>query len=150
MTQDELDIRLRRTMRAQVDDLEDLDYTDAIDDAELELGWSLPQTDSFRIDWLRKRATRNLIHFLSIGSARKFRAEGYHLHQKYKHYSSLVVSMDKEFEKAIEDNPHQFAGVDAYKLFGQKIDAGFRTNELGEDITYDSDNIVQITPTENG
>ena len=136
MTKIELRERLVRTMRAQDSDLEGLDYEDAIADAESELGWSLPQTAAFRVYWLRERATRHLLHFLCIGSARKFRAEGYHLHQRYKHYTSLVESMDKLLDKAIADNPHEFAGVD--------------TNKLGEDTTYQSDNVVIITPTETG
>lgn len=150
MTSAEMVERLSRTMRAQDNDLVDADYTDAIGDAEKELGWAFPQTSDFRVYWLRERATRHILHFLCIGSARKFRAEGYHLHQRYKHYAGLVEKADKEFEKAVNDNPQEFAGVDAYKLFGQKIDAGFRTNELGEDTTYESDNVVQISPTENG
>ena len=150
MTQNELITRLRRSMRAQVNDLEDDDYTDAIDDAEQELGWTLPQTSAFRLKWLRLRSIRHLLYFLQSGSARKFRFEGAHLHHRFKHYSDMLKTMDEQFETAVEEESHLFEGVDAYKLFGTKIDAGFSSNKAGEDTTYDADNSVIFEPTENG
>ena len=150
MTQSELITRLRRSMRAQVNDLEDDDYTDAVDDAEQELGWTLPQTDGFRLKWLRLRSIRHLFYFLQTGSARKFRFEGAHLHHRFKHYNSMIDTMDKEFVTAYEEDSHLFEGVDAYKLFGTKIDAGFSSNKAGEDTTYDTSNQVIFEPTENG
>ena len=148
MTQSELKTRLERHFREQVNDLVDDDYTDAIDDAEVELGWSLPQTDTFRLYWLRLRSTRHLLFFLQSGSARKFRFEGAHLHHRFKHYTTMIEQMDKEFLDSIEENPHLFEGVDAFKMFGSKIDAGFKSNELGEDTTYSDDNEVIVEPNE--
>ena len=149
MTQNELIVRLQRAMRVQVNDLEADDYVDAIDDAEQELGWTLPQTDSFKLKWIRTRAVRHLLYLLQTGAARKFRFEGAHLHHRFKHYSTMIDIMDKEFATAVEEQAHLFEGVDAYKLFGSKIDAGFSSNELGEDTTYDTDNVVIVTPNEN-
>ena len=61
----------------------------------------------------------------------------------------MIDDMDKVYVEAVEESPHLFEGVDAYKMFGSKIDAGFSSNELGEDTTYEDDNAVIVTPTEN-
>ena len=150
MTKNELVLRLQRSFRVQVNDLVDDDYLDAIGDAETDLGWTLPLTDTFKLKWLRLRATRHILFFLQSGSARKFRFEGAHLHHRFKHYSTMIENMDKEFEKEIEEKPHLFEDVDVHKLFGTKIDAGFSYNEAGEDTTYEADNSVVFEPTENG
>ena len=150
MTRNEMMLRLLRAMRTQVNDLVDDDYEDALADAEQELGWTLPQTDAFKLKWLRTRAVRHLLFFLQTGSARKFRFEGAHLHHRFKHYSAMIETMDKEYETAVEENPHLFEDVAAYKLFGSRVDAGFSSNELGEDTTYDDDNAVIVEPTANG
>ena len=147
MTKEELVVRLQRGMRSQANDLDYEDYIDSIEDAEQDLGWSFPQTEGFRLKWLRLRSIRHLLYFLQTGAARKFRFEGAHLHQRFAHYSKLVEQMDKEFAVAVEENSHLFAGVDAHKMFGYKIDAGFSSNELGQDTTYYNDNEVIIEPT---
>ena len=150
MTQSELIVFLQRRMRQQVNDLVADDYTDAIDEAEQELGWTLPQTDGFKLRWLKSRSVRHLLYFLQTGSARKFRFEGAHLHHRFKHYSDMLETIDKEFAKAYEEDSHLFEGVDAYRLFGTKVDAGFSSNKAGEDTTYDTSNQVIFEPTENG
>lgn len=149
MTQNDLIVRLQRSFRAQVNDLEHDDYYDAIEDAEQDLGWTLPQTDGFKLKWLTKRSIRHLLFLLQTGSARKFRFEGAHLHHRFKHYSTMIESMDKEYEKAVEENPHLFEDVDAFRMFGYKADAGFSSNELGEDTTYYDDNEIIIEPNSN-
>ncbi len=146
MTKNELVVRLQRSFRAQTNDLVSDDFLDAISDAESDLGWTLPQTDSFKLKWLRLRSTRHLLFFLQSGSARKFRFEGAHLHHRFKHYTTMIETMDKEFEKEYDEKPHLFEGVDAYVMFGSKIDAGFSSNELGEDTTYTDDNEVIVEP----
>jgi len=58
--------------------------------------------------------------------------------------------MDEAFEKVMEEEPHEFAGVSAYELFGTKIDAGFQSQpQTGVDTTYSDDNEIIITPNED-
>lgn len=147
MTSAELLTRLQTDFSAQSGEIVVANYSDSIADAERETGWALPQTANFRVDWLIKRSTRHLLYKLAIQSARKFRAEGYHLDQRFTHYTKLLDGMDKEFQQAIEENPAEFADVDTYKMFGYKIDAGFSTNDYGQDTTYTDNNEVVVTPS---
>jgi hypothetical protein len=106
-----------------------------------------------RIELLRKRATRHILYVLVLGAARKFRAEGFHLDQRFKHYSQLVKDLDAEYEKFIDDHPEEFTlssvSDEATKLFGSLIDAGFSSDNLGRDTTYTDDNEVIVTPNES-
>jgi hypothetical protein len=57
--------------------------------------------------------------------------------------------MDNEFAQAVEANAHEFAGVDAFQLFGQKIDAGFSYDITGKETTYSTDNKVILSPDDS-
>jgi len=99
-----------------------------------------------RYIWLKNRAKRHLFFYLASESARKFRVKQFSLDQRFKHYMQIIKKMDEEFLTAQEDRPEEFAGVDPSALFGHKIDAGFAYDELGRDITYDSDQDVLLNP----
>lgn len=129
--------------------LEADDYTTAVDDAEEELGWTLPQTISKRLVWLKQRTLRNLFFSLASESAYKFKFEQVNLNQRFDHLFKFINKMDKDFKEAVKEDPTLFAGVDSYKLFGSKIDAGFASDDLGRDLTYKSDRIVIHHPNES-
>jgi len=148
MTEAELIVVVKRFMKAQQSELTDDDYADAVDRAEAET-WALPQTSAFRIDWLKKRTIRHLYDFLSTQSARKFRAGKFYLDQRFDHYEKLIKRYDKEFQEALDAHINEFANVNAYEMFGTKIDAGFSYNTFGEDTTYTSTNEVINTPNES-
>lgn len=128
--------------------LEPSDYTNAVNDALRETGWTLPTTVDFKIHWIKMRAKRHLFFYLASESARKFKVKQFSLDQRFKHYMVLVKEMDKEFEAAKEEHPELFADVDPSTLFGSKIDGGFAYDEFGNDITYDADQEVIITPSD--
>jgi len=147
MTKDELVTALTREIKALTSRFNADDYVSAVNDAERET-WSLPQTTSFRILWLKSRAKRHLYSYLRDEAADKVDSEGYKTSQLFKQFSQLVKDFDVEFMVAVEENPDQFAGVDTYKLFGSQIDGGFSTDFLGRETTYGTDNEVNLTPDE--
>lgn len=148
MTKDELREILQRETMSLADEFDSEDFDSAISDAEMETGWSLPQTTSFRILWLKKRSKRHLYsNYMEGELAGDFQYKQIHLEQPFEHFVKLIDRMDKEFEKAIEQNITEFANVDTFKLFGTKVDAGFSYEpETGRDLTFSSDNEVIITP----
>jgi len=122
-------------------------YTDAVKDAEDELGWSMPQTDTFKLKWLRERAKRNLFFNYRAGMlAADQQINQTHLEQPFEHFTKIIGEMDKEFTKAIDENLELFAGVDVSQLFGTKINAGFVYDAGGEDVT-DYQNSTSIYPS---
>lgn len=149
MDQSELEAWLVLKVRSLDNELDSEDYTQAVDDAEEELGWDLPQTDSKRLVWLKKRSMRHLFFSLMTESAHKFKFEQVNLNQRFDHYSKSIKEMDKEFKEAREEDPALFAGVSTYKMFGTKVDAGFSSDDLGRDTTYESDQLVIHHPTES-
>jgi len=112
-------------------------YESAVDSAISELGWTLPETDPTRVWWITKRALRHSCFILWVASAQKFKYNQINLQMRFDHYKSLIEQMDKEFEDAMAVNPGLFGGVDSYKFFGTVINAGFRYDYLGRDITHD-------------
>jgi len=146
MTEAELIARLERDFADQSGEVVAANYTDSIADAERETGWVLPQTSDFKVTWLINRSSRHLLYKLAIAAARKFRAEGYHLDQRFAQYFKMLNGMDDDFVEAVDNNPAEFAGVDAYKMFGHRIDAGFSYDPYGQDTTYTDDNVVIVHP----
>lgn len=73
-----------------------------------ELQWSYPVTDSFKSFWIIERGKRHLIQIFLIESAHKFKYKQIHLNQRFDHYLLLIKEMDKEFLRAVEDNPEAF------------------------------------------
>jgi len=148
MTRNELIALLKVEVKGLTSYLVDDDYSNAVDDALRDTGWTLPTTVDFKEKWLKDRSKRHLFFYLQSESAHKFKFEQINLQHRFEHYDKLISTMDKAFEKAIEDNPDQFSGVDAFKTFGHQIDAGFAYDGNGQDITYDSDQRVLFGPNE--
>jgi len=150
MTRDEMITKLQAEVKGLTSSLADADYGNAIDSAERDTGWSLPQTSDFKIKWLMNRSKRHLFFFLMTESAAKFRFKNIHLQNRFDHYIRIIEVMDKNFVKAQEEYAYEFAGVSSYELAGTKIDAGFASNhQTGEDMTYSDYNQVIITPNGN-
>ncbi len=151
MTQSELVAQLKEEVKGLTSSLSaDTDYENAIDDAERETEWTLPQTTNFRIFWLKERAKRHLLFYLLTESAKKFKIQDINLQHRFQHYRELIKMMDEQFLAIQESRPEEFANVDAFRMFGTKIDAGFEYEPLtGRDFTYDSDNVVIHKPDEN-
>jgi hypothetical protein len=113
----------------------DEDYEGAIEDTEEELGWSLPITDKFQLHWFKLRARRHLISYLLAESANKFSVDQIKLNQKFENLQKLVIQMDEDYHRAMDEYPELFADADAGKLFAM-VPAGFKNDWLGRDITY--------------
>ena len=139
-------------LKIQLSSLSTLITTDGYelvcDQAAQELGWSYPVTASARVLWMIKRGTRHAMNVLLLASANKFKYKTASLNHRFDHFSKLVAEMDKEFELAMNGDSALFAGVDSYRLFGTKIDAGFAYTKYGKDITYDYDQLVNFSPVE--
>lgn len=146
MTEVELTALLEREIGDLSTQFESTNYSDAIDDAERDTGFSLPATDTFQIKWLKERAKRHLIYFLLIKNADKFRVKQIHLQHRFEHYVKMIEMMDEAFDKAQIEYIYEFAQVNTYEAFGHKIDAGFAYDSLGRDITYDDDQEVIVNP----
>lgn len=137
-------------MKGLSSSLVDADYSNAIDQAERDTGWSMPQTAAFNLKWMIERSKRHLFFFLLSEAASKFRFKEIHLQQRFEHYRELIDKMDKDFEKAQDEYAFEFAGVSAYQQFGHKVDSGFSYEpQTGRDYTFDDENIVLIHPNEN-
>jgi len=148
MTKIELSIILQKRLRQISDYIVPEDVTEAIEDAERETGWSLPVSGSFKEFWMINRSKRHIYEILRTGNANKFKVEGINLQHRFDHFHKLIQEMDEKFEAAVKDNPAEFAGVDTFKMFGTKVDAGFAYDEHGKDVTYGTDNVVVFTPKE--
>lgn len=116
--------------------------------AEQELGWSYPISTPTQLFWMVKRGTRHAMNLLRIASANKFKYKLVNLQQRFEHFQKLIEEMDKEFEEAIMVNVSLFAGVESFRMFGTKIDAGFSYGVDGTDQTYDYDKFVNFSPLE--
>ena len=149
MTEAELVTRLTAEVKGLSAKLVSTDYTNAIANAKDELGWALPNTDTYQLTWLRKRAKRHLVEFLLTESASKYKFEDANLQQKFDNFRRLLRDWDAEFAAEIEARTDIFSGVDSYQLFGTKIDAGFAYDIAGNDITYDDDMLVEFDPKED-
>lgn len=147
MTQADMEEKLEEEVKGLSTYLESDDYTNACSDASRETGWAFPVTTDFKILWMKNRAKRYLFFYLYSESASKFKYEQINLQQRFEHYGKIIADMDKSFAEALEAFPHEFASVDAYEMFGTKIDAGFQYDPVtGKDITYNSNNKVVFAP----
>jgi hypothetical protein len=126
--------------------LDPIDYENALSDAIRETGWTFPVTSDFRAYWMKMRMKRHLFFYLASESARKFKVKQFSLDQRFKHYMILIKDMDEKYNEAMEMHPEEFTNAQVFSLFGTKIDAGFAYDELGNDITYDRDQRVILTP----
>ena len=146
MTKQELILKLQKEVKGLHQYLVNEDYENAADDAINEFESSWPVSDQLSIYWVKKRAKRHLFFYLLTESAHKFKFEQINLQHRFDHYSKLIELEDKQFETFIEERPDLFAGVDSFKMFGTKVDAGFAYTEYGTDITYDDDQKVAFDP----
>ena len=149
MDQSRMETYIEQEVRSLSDYLENEDYSNAVNDALRETGWTLPTTVDFRIYWIKLRAKRHLFFYLASESARKFKVKQFSLDQRFKHYMDLIKVMDEEFDAAKEEHPEEFTNADVYALFGSKIDGGFSYDKFGNDTTYDADQEVIITPNDD-
>jgi len=151
MDESELIDKLKEEVKNLTTYLEDpTDYENALADAYRETGWTVPITSGFQLVWIKQRARRHLFFMLMSESAHKFKYDKINLQDRFKHYSALVKMMDEKFAKAITDNPTEFAGVDAYKLFGTVSSTGLAYEPItGRDITYHKDQKVLFSPSES-
>lgn len=114
-----------------------------------ELGWDYPVSNPTQMFWAVTRGVRHACFILMIAAAHKFKYKQANINQRFDHYKELIAELDKKFEAGIESDPTIFANVEAYKLFGTKIDAGFKYNSLGEDLTYRLDALVNFSPSDD-
>ncbi len=125
------------------------DYEAAVDDAERDTSFTLPTSTAFQIKWLKERVKRHLFFMLYTESAHKFKVKQISLHQRFDHYGKLIWGMDTKFDKALEEEIYQFAGVQPTQAFGHRLGAGFAYDKnTGEDITYQQSNRVPIKPSD--
>lgn len=137
MTQDDLLDLLPIEMKGLSKYLVAVDYENSANDAIRETGWSFPLQTPTMEYWIKTRSKRHLFFYLMSESAHKFKYDVIALDQRFLHYKSLIDSMDKEWNKFVADNPELFI-TDAVDWFCTKIDAGFAYDEVGTDISYDS------------
>jgi hypothetical protein len=146
MTADELKELLALELKGLKDKVDSNDYDNAVANAQRDTGWVCPVTTDFQIQWLKERSKRWLFFFLWTESAHKFKFEQINLQHRFDHYKQLIQYMDQQFESAKEENIAEFAGAQAYEMFGTKIEAGFQYDDLGNDTTYADTNLVIIEP----
>lgn len=114
-----------------------------------ELGWDYPVSNPTQMFWAVTRGVRHACFILMIAAAHKFKYKQANINQRFDHYNKLIEDLDKKYEAAIDSDPALFANVEAYKLFGTKIDAGFKYSSLGEDLTYRLDALVNFSPSDD-
>jgi hypothetical protein len=146
MTESEIIIVIKREIKGLQDSLVDNDYSDAVDNSERDTGFALPVTSDFQVKWLKERIKRHLFFALWTESATSFKFKQINLQQKFEHFGALIDKMDKDFEKAQTENAYEFAQVEATQFFGHKIDVGFSYDTEGRETTFDSDQLVVISP----
>lgn len=146
MTADELKEVLALELKSLSSKVDTNDYDNALNNAQRDTGWVCPVTTDFQIQWLKERSKRWLFFFLWSESAHKFKFEQINLQNRFEHYERLIKYMDMQFEAAKAENIAEFANASAYEMFGTKIEAGFQYDDLGNDTTYDDENLVIIEP----
>ncbi len=150
MTEAELKTLLEQEFKDLATNFVDQDYTDGINAAERELSVTLPVTNVFQVEWMRRRAKRHMLYALMLSVSFKFRVEGFHLNQKFDHLKSLIAFEDKEWKIAFEENGDELSGANPFEFFGTKIDPGFQYEDLtGIDTTYDDTNSIILKPDDN-
>ena len=149
MTREEMASQLEEEVKGLTTYLDPADYYNACDDAARETGFSFPVSSDLQILWMKDRAKRHLFFYLLTESAHKFKYEQINLQHRFDHYLKIIDSMDEKYAIAKEENALEFAGASAVNMFGTKLDAGFQYSSTGRDTTYNLNNQVVLTPTEN-
>jgi len=106
-----------------------------------ELGWVYPVTDYAEEKWLIERGRRHTLMILCVEASSKFQFKKIYLQHRFKNYMDLITMLDKNFEKAIDNDPVLFSDMSGYTasyfINGmQFITSGFRYDQFGKDITY--------------
>ena len=147
MTQHEMEMLVQQEVKELDTYLDQHDYTNAVNRASWETGWSLPVTDGLKIHWMIERAKRFLYSMLISPSSYKFKVKQYSLQHRFQNLFALVKQMDADWKEFQEQMP---SIDDAVAMGGTKIDAGFAYDEdTGRDRTYDLENFVLFRPTES-
>jgi len=150
MTKAAMTTLLTQEIKDLSDNFDSNDYSNALDEAERETGWSFPVSDGFQTRWQKLRGKRHLLSYLRDQSSEEFKVRTLHLNQTWEHLNETIEKMDEDYAEIQESEPAQFAQVDSEKMFGTKVDAGFQYDGVGRDTTYDAvDNVVIFTPTED-
>lgn len=150
LSKDDLMLKLKNEVKNLDTYLVNEDYKNATEDAINEFETSYPVEGQLLEFWVKKRAKRHLFYYLLSESAHKFKFEQINLQHRFDHYYKLIEVEDKLFALFIEERPDLFAGVDAFQIFGTKIDAGFAYTGTGIDITYNEDQLVEFDPKASG
>ena len=147
MTSAEMVLWLRDELKDLSTLLTDDNITNAISDAQGDVGQSLPQTGATVLKWLKERAKRHSYFMLASSVAFKFHFEGAHLNQKFEHMFVLIKHMDAQWALGKEEDVLELSDADDFQFFGTQVDPGFRYEEgTGADLTYGSENEVMYKP----
>jgi hypothetical protein len=147
MTSNELVLLLASEIKGLSSYVVSADYTNAISEAQLETGWTLPVADSFKVLWLKRRAKRHLIFMLYTEAASKFKVDQISLGDRFKHYGELIKAEDAAFAAVLEDRAEMFADAngigDPVAYFGVQVGTRHSYDELGRDVTDYGDDAIQ-------
>jgi len=149
-TKSQMVSKLEQEVKGLTNYLDSDDYSNAVDDASRETGFSFPVTEGFQTLWVKTRAKRHLFFYLLTESAHKFKYEQINLQHRFDHYRNIVDYMDKQYAEALEEYALEFAGASGVNALGTKIDAWFSYEpQTGRDLTYSDENVTVLSPTEN-
>jgi len=126
---------VKNMMGASYNAVSDDGFDRACQHALDELNWTLPCSHSKKGYWITERARRHVIYVLLVESAHKFRFKEIHLHNRFAHYHKLIMLMDEEFAKALEDDIELF-DVGRYPDVAYYLSPGFQYDYYGRDATY--------------
>ena len=146
MTQAELIDAVQLELIALSSEFEEALYTQAYSDACADTGFVCPETDEFRIKWLKARLKRWLFAYKLDSSLENFDVPKAQLNQIVKNYTDRIKEMDEEFMLVKLENPVNF-GLATTKggMFGHVVGSGFINDGVtGEDISYESTGNVII------
>ena len=126
---------VKDTMGASYAKVSDDGFKRAVTQAQAELHWALPLSDSFKEFWLVERTKRYITYILLFESAHKFQYKKISLQHRFNHYKQLLELMDNEFLKALEDNPELF-DTGTWPNLSFYLTNGFQYDNDGTDLTY--------------
>lgn len=126
--------------------------TQGAQSATIELGWdSFPIDNSSQEYWLIERGRRHTMMTLCVEAASKFQFKKIYLQHRFANYFKLIESLDKIFEKSVENDPVLFSDLSGYGSDGsyfinglQYITPGFQYDGFGNDLTYVGDNTTYL------
>ena len=134
-TEAELITFVKDTMGASYEKVSDDGFKRAVSQAQAELHWLLPLTDSFKEFWLVERTKRFVTYILLFESAHKFQYKKISLQHRFAHYMQLLKMMDDSFKEALENNPDLF-DTSVWPNLTFYLTNGFQYDVDGEDLTY--------------